>query len=384
MTSEAALKEAIAADKKKGDPSPPRLFASKEDIEKLGWIAAAMPGWAGMDVILLSNDDLLSASEQQRVLHPPPRPNVPLMTAEILALDKEGDNLLRDGAKHYLDTFPELPKNDPVLQGEITARADTALHQGAASKKVSSDAGTFCIVTMPATGLQAKDYAAMLSGVPSGKLKNIPGTGQEWLSLFMAHETAHCTQPPVSIKASTTGETDADQKALHAYFSNLAAGKVHSDAVPAAMVDMRALAALGSNAAHRTSAGLELNDKKAAASEEEEKAASGSFTSVYNAVVDAVARTGEMARDDAYDAVLRVPGLFYETLKVLDHRGAFKDEPLQQKYASQYLDAIKNHVDGGFAEPDQVQAIIKKINENNRPSPATFDPLSPSPSFTPR
>jgi hypothetical protein len=232
-----------------------------------------------------------------------------------------------------------------------------------------------CIIMSPAPGMGAKDAAAMLSGIPSEKLQNIPGDGSTWRDFIFAHEAYHCADYSLDKFLHGPGgvlklEVDADRGGLRNLFAD-SANPAEKAAFSQALIGVRALSILptldGTN--HDTSAFLtapgagetlppdtgELYDNGAAAAE------------FVRLTTERMAKDGHLpSARDALDIASGSPELFYNAVSSLAQEGAYRGNPVAETYAGQFLAAARTYA------PDYFM-----------PAPGAAEPLPPRQSLPP-
>ena len=314
-----------------------QLLASPATAKKLGWIADALPGWAKMDVIAVSDADVSS----------------------------DGNDL----------TLAATQDLNSILRKMFAGLAREQFAGTYAFSTNGGDTNNLCVMAIPATDRPAAYYASLVSSIPETDLLNVPGTAQEWASLMLAHEGSHCSRFSSTrifgpADESLAEETHADQDSLLSYYVSKKFGAVKTSELPEVLRDMRALGTflVFANPRYRSPSILMTEDATAASLDIEDPYAlinrlrtmNGSGPKELPAisvqrdllpVFKAVALAMGLPETDIAKSMRRAaldPQRLYKTVKTLDQNGAFRNNPLQEKYANQFLAAAEKWAPGYF------------------------------------
>jgi hypothetical protein len=201
-----------------GTAGNPKLYASAEMKQQMGWIGDRLPGWAGQDVLVIGKKDL-----------------------------EKMDSSLPPGArlKQYLETYRD-PDIRNAIPNKQLAEYEGAILRGEASATniEGKNNRSFGIITAPDMSLSARQYAAQSAHLPPESLRNIPGTRTEWQAKTFMHEAEHLKHDHSnSPKLQLRKEMEAEQGLIRHYFNEKARGQSLDPAVLQSVMDMRAIGA---------------------------------------------------------------------------------------------------------------------------------------------
>lgn len=306
------------------------LLASQPTKEKLDWIADALPGWAKMDVIAISDADVAP----------------------------DGHDL----------TLPAAQDLNPQLRRMFAGLAREKFAGTYAFSAAGGEKNDVCVMAIPATNGSAKYYASFISSIPEAELADIPGTAREWVGLMLAHEGSHCgrfssTRIFGPVDEALAEETHADQDGVRSYFTSEKRGKVKTENLPEVLRDMRALGTflIFANSRYHspsvfmtedaTNAALDISNPYAFMNRLHAMISAGSkerspvsverdLVPVFKSAISAmglpesdIAKSMRVAAQD--------PVRLYATLKSLDQKGVFQENPMQETYVRQFLAAAE-------------------------------------------
>jgi hypothetical protein len=354
---------------------PHHLYASPETLAQLGALAEKLPRWAGRNVVLVTRADILAGISDPGIkAHISSMPEVAGYKAEayaIAALLGGNGNTLTEAFLKAAGRAPGIPGKEAFFGKDgltqegltlavaavnaVTGTPTSAVLDG--KKLFDAGPGGTCIIMAPALDMSAKDAAAMLTGIPSEKLQNIPGDGSTWRDFIFAHEAYHCADYSLDKFLHGPGgvlklEVDADRGGLRSMFAD-SANPAEKAAFSQAVVGIRALSILptleGTN--HDTSAFLtapggdevpppepgELYDNGAAAAE------------FVRLTTERMAKDGHLpSARDALDIAAGSPELFYNAVSSLAAEGAYRGNPVAETYAGQFLAAARAYAPDYF------------------------------------
>ena len=300
----------------------PRLFASAQTQQALGPIVPYIAKWAGMDVLVVSKEDL---KREDGYDHIKPSKAFESYTGRI-------------------DGFPFDRLEQEGLKGRLARKmSDASAHAFPIPARMEGDTPV-CAISLPE--LEAPNIGRMISAVSDidgTRAENIPGTEQEWLLLFIAHELAHCRhsyddqRPFVALGF----EREADQFAIDIYrkYADTFFGPIDDlSAVPAALIAFRGIAGMDSpHVHHSTSPGLHTGKTKPASIDRE--SLSVAKEKAQNAVWN-MARYGMPDREKSA-RLSPQPHKMYKAARTLYEQGYFDDTPLQKRYIETFLDGAE-------------------------------------------
>lgn len=310
----AAIMPAIASD----SSSAPRLFASPETRQALGAMAAYIPQWAEMDVLVVSPEDLT-------------RRNIRNPQASF---------------ERYARTVTGFPfarlERERLKESLVRSAANANAHAFPLPARTSGERPV-CAITLPDMNVRSSTLISRIAEVAGADADFIPGTDQEWLLITVAHEIGHCQHSYDDQRASVAlrFEREADQYAINIYreFAPRILGPIENlSAVPSALIALRGIAGMHSNFIHHsTSPGLTIDGT---APRETDSIALGEAKHKARKAVWSMARTGVPDREKE---VRRRPGArqLYQAARTLYVQGYFNDTPLQKRYIETFLEGAE-------------------------------------------
>ncbi len=386
-----------------GDEKPkPRAYASTDVEDRLGWIMDGLGQWAGMPVVLISREDLLPHLSEdlvslfEKVMA---NPDYKLTAEEALTFREATLHAFKSHAAAVGNTsllsYLDNPSEQMRLYTERLAGSAvfSAYRQTAAALTVNSrdyhmpenQGFRTCIITMPDKNMSAADFASFLSGgIPKSELKAVPGTGNDWLGFILAHEAGHCSSYNLlqalfgSPNLKLRSEARADQAAIDSYFNALTSGKPLSPDVPEYFAATRGLnfnfmpyhatgiflnAAGGAHPREDTLSSLKndpLSDKGFSVLLE--------IKAIVGKAKSRISADTGLDDNEALLAAYDNRPLLYETLKRMNHEGAFKDNPIQQAYVTHYLESA-----------EKIAPVHFGIEKTQKPAPAGSQGGGPAP-----
>ena len=356
----------------------PQLFASKETRERLGVLAGRIVEFAGgKDVTFISAADI-----EARL---PKRSGAGSVPEALNFLD------LHDAGVKFktelLEKNPQMKEAHILHISSYGASSDLArdalmgkAEAGVIKKNEYLPAG-HCVVTLPLEPQSVRDIPSFLSGVPVKFLKNIPGNGKDWESLVILHELGHCNDPysrpgkPTDQQA-LRGEVYADRYALKELFNDKTRDTTYVRLLPEALEGMRTLGAfIKHDDIHATGPAL---DHEEHSHDHGVPDIDADFRPVYNKVMDEVAKVTGIDREEAIIISKHQPELLYETAKVMNHRGDFRDNPVQQKYVDQFLQAAETYAPDYFRLQSPDKPAVQASGQPDKPVIPTIVPGFPN------
>ncbi|MCB1529999.1 MAG: hypothetical protein H6853_08995 [Rhodospirillales bacterium] len=188
-------------------------YMSEATRAKLGHTATLLSKWAGMDVIFIGPDDVdegRNAPEESFVN------NVMKQHPSYGDVGVNGKSLFEIQTQHINTGGPHSVAITPGLIDVLEKEDNIPIERNAPlSREV-------CIVYNPWLDLSAEEIAAEKTHINGQPLYNVPGTSQEWNTIFNAHEIAgHCknrdtekTSDSDTYKVQNLRESNADLEGI--------------------------------------------------------------------------------------------------------------------------------------------------------------------------
>lgn len=318
-----------------------RLIASPETRASLGAMADHLPRWAGMDILVITRDDL-ARHGYDGTGGADFFPSVTEAFANVTAtLDPfPFDRFEREGlSRQYLRSIVDAsPRGFPLQARE-------------------EGENNVCAIVIPDPDEDRRDYLFRKTSNLSSAGENLPGSAAEWTFLTIAHETGHCghsfddQRPVVGLQF----EREADQHSIDIYMRDAEAvlGIDINDltAVPEALVALRGINGLTSRRInYANSAGLTVPGVFNAASVEPEELADN-----IERARDAI-RNYILTGDPDADAPNRGridPARQYQAAKALYDSGYFDEMPVQKRFVRDFLTGAERYYRSHYALPEQ-------------------------------
>jgi hypothetical protein len=341
-----------------GEQGTYHLYASPATRQLLGGLADAMPGWAGMDVMVISRRDALDSVNRVFDRHQSKGGSIP--GALSLAFNDMAQGLGYDHPISHMHNGESYITRTQIQQAAAMATVNNAPSAKALNTgDPMATHGNLCVISVPDT----PDVRELKISTWTN-MHGIEGTFDlgptQILTFAMAHESGHCGQPMREKNAPGTSalrEAEVDQHGLNVLRELMGGDSEQYRKTAQEFVDLRALESVNNfDVSHATSPALNIDGRTANLGALDTDGAprhrldlhDGSPTTVglaavLNKVIDHVVRATDTDADEATRLLATDPDLMHESVKVLKAQGAFNASALQTKYVDQYLDAFSRH-----------------------------------------
>ncbi|MGB4056820.1 MAG: hypothetical protein WBK77_01910 [Alphaproteobacteria bacterium] len=329
-----------------------KVYGSKETLKGMGSVAQIVDDWAGKNVIAISAADLPSKEELKK-----------LPTSQQ-------DQFFIDAIKKY---HPEMTPEQAQKINNAGVALSSMTVKGWIGVLMPQANLPFVILVVPDPKMTKDELVSTMTAnyVKPGDFKNIPGDKDDWVFLAMAHEAGHLKDPqgPIGVR----GELYAQKSGMETYYESLAAGMSLDPRVPEAA---RALYALGAGKGvedHAIAPALQMPGEKGAFAHTgvESFYVSNLIRDKVIAIVNAETEGGH---EEAEKMVSENPRLFVETVKRLNHAGAFKDDPVEQKAADIIMNGADRYMKSSDTDPDSDSRFAPSLSEDSQSNPAVSTP----------
>lgn len=156
----------------------PVLIASQETKLKLAWMSTALPHMTGMDILVVTREDLLRNTspynlENQEII------------AENLREIYNAAGIPTDVVAYYgLEDYQEDILGQVAMAQSLDFDGDKKPDMG--------------VIVAPDLELTPKGFVTLMTGIPAEYIKdNLPGTGKDYRDIIIAHEAGHTVQPNI-------------------------------------------------------------------------------------------------------------------------------------------------------------------------------------------
>lgn len=321
----------------------------------MGSSAQIIDDWAGRDVIVISAADLPSKEELKK-----------LPTSQQ-------DQFFIDAIKKY---HPEMTPEQAQKINNAGVALSSMTANGWIGVITPETNLPFAIVVGPDPKMTKNELASMMTAdyVKPEDFKNLPGDRNDWVFLAMAHEAGHLKNNeirPKPIRAQS--ELQAQKSGMETYYESRTSGMSLDPRVPEAARVLYALGAGKGIEEHAIAPGLKLPGEKGVFAH---TGAESSYVSgiVRDKVIAIVNAETEGGHEEAEKMVSENPRLFVETVKRLNHAGAFKDDPVEQKAADIIMNGADRYMKSSDTDPDSDSRFAPSLSEDSQSNPAVSTP----------
>lgn len=374
------------------------LYASPDARAHYGWVADALPGWAGQDVLIVTPQDILQARTMMvgPNIFGPPEENSEMGFFELLGGQYFMEHAIRLGAPPFATPEGltlESPYNTTEVAGAIQYAAmnnSPAATRMDFTDNASGAPYSLCVIVGFDENMTGAEIASRLSathifeGAPV-----LPGTAHDWNMMVMAHEADHCDRMDFELM-SVQGEAEtlrleihADQTAMNRYRAAEAEGLVDTPGLTQVFNEMRALGTVISmDTTHTTTTAVDPHND-ALLQDPDGYGSSYGFleygddesmpvdpihhedvVGFFNQLHDYLRYEAELHNLDDIEIhrlLISDPELMYETVSLMHRRGDFAEHHIHDDIAARFVAAADNHAADLFGTrapgPDPVQRI---------------------------
>jgi hypothetical protein len=347
----------VQANMASGAHAPYHLYASSATRAMLGGLADAVPGWTGMDVMLITNKDAYTSInhvlDQQQV-----KGDIPA------ALSLAFNDMARGLGYDHPISDRHNGERETTRTRLIQASAMATVTNVPSTRPMNTDdplnpRSNLCVISVPER-LDASDLSISRWTHMPGSEDTFDLTTAQVATFVLAHETGHCGQDflaAITPDKIPKFEAEADQHGLNILRQLMGGDTGQFRKAAQELTDLRVLETFHNfDINHATTPALNVDGPVANLGALDTDGVAkptldGRGTSpqtiglmaVLSKVVDLVTQTAHTDKADATKLLATDPNLIHESVQFLNAQGAFQASPLQTTYVDQYLTAFSRH-----------------------------------------